>query len=239
MHKSLERLYLRCRAAGDECMRLDRSNDGRSRRDIGTFADDHARNDGRTRSDKTILSAGNPSGEIAARCNLDIILDDVVVIDNGAGIDDGEVPDHRSRVDDGPCHDDGAMTDLHVWGDHGGRMNKRDELAAGRQDHFGKGPAGGGIANGDNKPMRRSELRDYILCRSFGFESCRSGIWIVVDEARDGFSSGPRNVRNHAAMGAASDDLYGSFRARHDQMPGLRTTPECWVCRHAEEMGLI
>jgi hypothetical protein len=120
------------------------------------------------------------------------------------------------------------MADLDVWGDHGGRVNKRDELAASRQDHFGKGPAGPGVANGDNKPMRRSELRDDLLCRSLSFEICRSGIWVVIDEPRNGFSCGPSNVRNHAAMGAASYDFYGSFRARHNsQTAVLKTTPEC------------
>ena len=211
MHKSLEQLFLHCRAAGDECMRFDWSYDGCSCRDIGTLADDHVRNDGRTCSDKAIASADDLSSEVATGCNLDIILDEVVVIDNRAGIDDGEVPDNRPRVDNGPCHHDGSMTDFHVWSDHCRRVNKRGELAAGRQDHIGKGPAGGGIANGDNKPMRRNELRDDFLCRSFGLKICRRGTWVVVDEASDGFSGGPRNVRNHAAMGAASDDLHGSF----------------------------
>ena len=114
-------------------------------------------------------------------------------------------------IDDDPCHHDSSITDLHVWGNHGGRVNKRDELAAGRQDHFGDGPAGRGIANGDDKPMCCSELRDGIFYRSFDPEIRWGGTWIVVDEARDGFSSGPRNVRDHASMGTASDDFYGSL----------------------------
>jgi hypothetical protein len=37
---------------------------------------------------------------------LDVILDDVVVIDSSAGINDSEAPDHRSRIDDRSCHND-------------------------------------------------------------------------------------------------------------------------------------
>ena len=223
MHKSLERLFLRCRAAGDECMRLDRPNDGCSRRDIGTLADDHARNDGRTRSDKAIASSGDPSGEVAARCNLDIILDDVVVIENGAGIDDGKLPEHRSRVDDGPCHHNGPMTDRHVRSDDGGRVNKRDELAAGRQDHFGNGPAGRGIADGDNKPMRRSELRDHLLCRSFGFEPGSSSMKPATGSpAALAMSATTRPWAPHPMI------FMGRFELdMNNQMPGLRTALEC------------
>jgi hypothetical protein len=112
-------------------------------------------------------------------------------------------------------------------------VNKRDELTVGRQDHFHEGPAGGGIANGDNKTMRRSELRDGLSCRSFGFDICWSGSWIIVDEARNRFSSGPRNVRNHSAMGAAPDDLYGSFR-RHGCQRLYAGQPEYWGRRHGE-----
>jgi len=216
MEKSLERLFFRCRATGDKCMWFDRSNDGGSRRDKGTFADNNARNDGRTRSDKTVASAGNRSGEVAAWRNLDIILDDVVVIDNGAGINDSEGSDSRSGVDDDSCHHDSPMTDFHVWGDDGRGVNKRDEVAAGRQDHFGKKATSGGIADSNNKPMRCNKSRNDLVCRSFGFESCRSSTRIVVDEARDWFACGSRNVCNHTAMGAASDDLYGPFQVRHD-----------------------
>ena len=78
------------------------------------------------------MSASDPSGDSTPRCNLDVIFDYVVVINDGASIDDGKASDYRSWIDDGPCHHDGAMTDLRVWGDHGGRVNKYGELAAGR-----------------------------------------------------------------------------------------------------------
>ena len=214
-------------------MRFDRSNHGGSRRDKGTFADNNARNDGRTRSDKTVTSAGNLSGEVAAWRNLDIVLNDVVVIDNGAGINDSEGPDSRSGVDDDSCHHDSPMTDFHVWGDDSRGVHKRDEVAAGRQDHFGKKATSGGIADSNNKPMRCNKSRNDLVCRSFGFESCRSSTRIVVDEARDWFACGSRNVCNHTAMGAASDDLYGPFQVRHDGwISGWRTMRECGSCRH-------
>jgi hypothetical protein len=237
----LKLLFLRCRAAGNQRLRLDRSNDGCSRRNVGTRADDHVRNDGRARSDKAIALAGNSSGEGAARCNLDIILDDVVVINNRAGIDDGELPDRRSSVDDGPGHHDAAVPYLHVWGDHGGGVNKCDEFAAGRQDELGNNPTRTRIANGDKEPMLCSESGYDHLRRSIDFEIRRARTWIVIDEPRDGFSSRPRNVSNHATMGAAADDLYGSFQIRHDcqmKMPGLMTRTS-WVYRHlAKETGL-
>jgi len=209
MPVALERLFLPCRAAGDERMRLNRSNDGCPCRDISPFSNDCVWNNGRARSDKAITSADDFSGKVAACGNLDVIFDDVVVIDDGAGINDSEASDYRSWIDDDPCHHDGAVTDLRISGDHGGRVNKYGELAASRQDHFGKGPPDAGIADGDNEPMRCSESRDGFFYRPFDFDIRWSGTWIVVDEARDRFSNGPRNVRNHPPMGAAPDDFYG------------------------------
>ena len=209
MRVALERLFFSCRAAGDERMRPNRSNDGCPCRDISPFSNDCVWNNGRARSDKAIASADDLSGEVAAWGNLDVVFDDVVVINNCAGINNREAPDYCSWIDDGPCHHDGAMTDLRVWGDHGGRVNKYGELAAGRQDHFGDGPPEAGIADGDNEPMRCSESRDGFFYRPFDLDIRWSGTWVVVDEAGDRFSNGPRNVRNHPPMGAAPDDFYG------------------------------
>lgn len=119
-------------------MRLNRSNDGCPCRDVSAFSDDRVWNNGRARSDKAIASADDLSSEVAARGNLDVIFDDVVVINDGASVDDGKAPDYRSWIDDGPCHHDGAVTDLRVWSNHGGRVNKYGELAASRQYHFGE-----------------------------------------------------------------------------------------------------
>ena len=154
MRVALERLFFSCRAAGDERMRLNRSNDGCTCRNISPFSNDRVWNNGRARSDKAIASADNLPGEVAAWGNLDVVFDDVVVINDGASIDDGKASDYRSWIDDGPCHHNGAMTDLRIGGDHGGRVNKYGELAAGRQDYFGDGPPDAGIADGDNEPMR-------------------------------------------------------------------------------------
>jgi hypothetical protein len=209
MRVALERLFLRCRAAGDKRMRPNRSNDGCSCRDISPFSNDCMWNNGRARSDKAIASADDLSSEIAARGNLDVVFDDVVVINDDASIDDGKASDYRSWIYDGPCHHNRAMTDLRIGGDHGGRMNKYGELAAGRQDCFGDGPPDTGIADGDNKSMRRSQSRDGFCYRPFDVDIRWSGTWVVVDEAGDGFSDGPRNVRNYPPMGAAPDDFYG------------------------------
>ena len=132
MRVALERLFFSCRAAGDERMRLNRSNDGCPCRDISPFSNDRVWNNGRARCDKAIASADDLSSEVAAWGNLDVVFNDIVVINNGAGIDNGEAPDDCSWIDDGPCHHDGTLTDLDVWGDHGGRVDKRGELAAGR-----------------------------------------------------------------------------------------------------------
>ena len=132
MPVALEQLFLPCRAAGDERTRPNRSSDGCSCRDISPFSNDRVWNNGGARSDKAIASAGDPSGEVAAWGNLDVVFDDVVVINNGAGINNSEAPDYCSGIDDRSCHHDGALTDLHVWGDHGGRVDKDGELAAGR-----------------------------------------------------------------------------------------------------------
>jgi len=209
MRVALERLFLRCRAAGDERMRRNVSNHGCTCRDISPLSNDRARNNGRARCDKAIASADDLSSEVAAWGNLDVVFDDVVVINDGAGVDNGKAPDYRSWIDDGPCHHDGAVTNLHIFGDHGGRVNKYGELAASRQDHFGEGPPDAGIADGDNEPMRCSELRDGFFYRPFDLDVRWSGTWIVVDEARDRFSNGPRNVRNYPPMGAAPNDFYG------------------------------
>ena len=211
MPVALKRLFLPCRAAGDERMRLNRSNDCCSCCDVSAFSDDRVWNNGRARSDKAIASAGDLSGEVAARGNLDVIFDDVVVINDGASVDDGKAPDYRSWIDDGPCHHDGAVTNLHIFGDHGGRVNKYGELAASRQDHFGEGPPDAGIADGDNEPMRCSESRDGFCYRPFDLDIRWSGTGIVVDEARDRFSNGPRNVLYHPPVGAVPDDFYGSL----------------------------
>ena len=136
MRVALERLFLPCRAAGDERMRLNRSNDGCTCRDISPFPNDCMWNNGRACSDKAVALADDLSGEVAAWGNLDVIFDDVVVINDGASIDDGKASDYRSWIDDGPCHHDGAVTNRHIFGDHGGWVNKYGELAASRQDHF-------------------------------------------------------------------------------------------------------
>jgi hypothetical protein len=68
--------------------------------------------------DETVASTGDPGSQVAARCNLDIIL-------NSAGINASEVPDRRS------------LANLHIWGDHCGTdEQKRDQLAACCQDQF-------------------------------------------------------------------------------------------------------
>ena len=211
MPVTLERLFLRCRAAGDERMRRNVSNHGCTCRDISPLSNDRVWNNGRARSDKAIASADDLSSEVAARGNLDVIFDDVVVINDGASVDDGKAPDYRSWIDDGPCHHDSAVTNLHIFGDHGGRVNKYGELAASRQDHFGEGPPDAGIADGDNEPMRCSESRDGFCYRPFDLDIRRSGTGIVVDEARDRFSNGPRNVLYHPPVGAVPDDFYGSL----------------------------
>lgn len=209
MPVALERFFLPCWAAGDERMRRNVSNHGCTCRDISPFSNDCVWNNGRARSDKAITSADDLSGEVAAWGNLDVVFDDVVVIDDGAGINDSEASDYRSWIDDDPCHHDGAVTDLRVWSNHGGRVNKYGELAASRQDHFDERPPDAGIADGDNEPMRCSESRDGFFYRPFDLDIRWSGTWIVVDEARDRFSNGARNVRNHPPMGAAPDDFYG------------------------------
>jgi hypothetical protein len=208
---TLERLFLPRRAAGDERMRLNRSNHRCSCCDVSAFSDHRVWNNGRACSDEAIASADDLSGEVAAWGNLDVVFDDVVMIDDGAGINNSEAPDYCSWIDDGPCHNDGAVPNFHIFGDHGGRVNKHGELAAGRQDHFGEGAANAGIADGDNEPMRCSEARDGFCYRPFDLNIRWSGTWVVVDEARDRFSDGARDVHNHPPMGAASDNLYGSL----------------------------
>jgi hypothetical protein len=96
------------------------------------------------------------------------------------------------------------------------RMNKRDQLAACCQNQFAKSPTSRGIHQWRQQAGASPRLAGSAFVSALRLKKRRSRAWAVVDEARDGFARGSPNVRDHAAMGAASDNFYGSFRARHN-----------------------
>lgn len=78
--------------------------------------------------------------------------------------------------------------------------------------------------------MRCSKSRDGFCYRPFDLDIRWSGTGIVVDEARDRFSNGPRNVLYHPPVGAVPDDFMGRFE--------FSMIPSAWFRGHRRMTGL-
>jgi hypothetical protein len=121
----------------------DVSNHHGARPDYTIPPNDNPIDDGRTDSDKAETPDASPTSECDPRRELRAVRDPAIVIDRGAGIDDGIIPDLRSCLHNGTRENDGSGSDPYIGTNNRRRMYNRAQLKSGIDSDRRKRHSGG------------------------------------------------------------------------------------------------